>query len=163
MLEFEPGLIIWTSLAFGLLVILLYKVALPPLLDFLAAREKLIAESIGQAEAGRRAAEELVNQQKKELQAIRLRADQIIAAAKKEGEEAKQGIVAQADKHADFLVAQAKQEINREKDRVVLEVRQDTAEFEAEAASRVLRRLISPQEHKQIIAESIKEVSHERN
>jgi F-type H+-transporting ATPase subunit b len=155
MLEFEPGLMIWTTLAFGLLVVLLYKVALPPLLQFLAEREKLIASSLAKAEQDKAESAALLAEQKAQLRGVREQADQIVARARDEGDRLKKEMIQKATEQAAFLAKEAKLDIGREKEKALDAVRSEAAGLVALAASKVLGRTIELSDHKKLIEESL--------
>ena len=157
MFEFEPGLIIWTSVSFGLLVLLLYRVALPPLLELLARREKTIAEALAAAAEERQKALAEMAGVKQALAGANQKAEQIVAQAQIEGEKLKEGLVRTARQESEMLVAKAKEELNREKNELLAEVQQRTAELVVAAAGRIVRKKIDPVENQRLIEESLKE------
>ena len=157
MLEFEPGLIIWTTVSFGMLVLLLYKVALPPILTLLAEREKLVKDSIDQAVANRERSEGLLAEYRDKLARVSDQAEQMIQAAKAEGEKLRMEILERAEKQAEFIAEKSRQDLSREKDKIIAEVRQSTAELVALAAGKVMRRLIKPEDNRRLIEESLLE------
>jgi F-type H+-transporting ATPase subunit b len=158
MLEFEPGLFIWTAVSFGLLVLLLYKVALPPLLAFLAQREKLIADSLAEAEADRRESAALLAEHQKALAEVHRKAEQIINEARAVGRQEKEGIVATASKEAERLITRAQAELSKEKESILQEARETVAELVTIATGKALRRLVTAADDQKIIKESLEEV-----
>ena len=50
MFKLEPGLIIWTSISFGILFIFLYRFILPQIIKYLEEREMKIFKTIEEAE-----------------------------------------------------------------------------------------------------------------
>jgi len=156
MLEFEPGLMIWTTLAFGLLVVLLYKVALPPILIFLAEREKLIATSLAEAERAKADNAALLAEQNVQLRGVREQADQIVARARDEGDRLKKEMVQKANEQSAQLAKEAKLEIAREKEKALDAVRNEAASLVALAASKVLGRTVELKDHQRLIEESLR-------
>jgi F-type H+-transporting ATPase subunit b len=156
MLEFEPGLMIWTTLAFGLLVVLLYKVALPPILIFLAEREKLIASSLAEAARGKAESAALLEKQKEELRGVRAQADQILARARDEGDRLKKELVERAGEQSALLAKEAKLDIVREKDKALEAVRSEAASLVALAVGKVLGRTVELKDQQRLIEESLK-------
>ncbi|MFH1386344.1 MAG: F0F1 ATP synthase subunit B [bacterium] len=158
MLEIETGLIFWTTVSFGMLVALLYKVALPPLLNFLAMREKMIADSIALAEANQKKTAELLEDQKKKYAQAHQSADQMVERAKEEGRQTKEGIITAASREADKIMEKARLELEREKDKIVASAKQEVVELVAMATGKVLRRVITPEDNRRLIEESIAQV-----
>jgi F-type H+-transporting ATPase subunit b len=155
MLEFESGLFIWTTISFGILVVLLYKVALPPLLAFLSKREQLIADSISEAEANQKKSEEMLLEYKKKLAELHHTADKIIDSAKAEATSARQSIIEKTNKQADLIMDKAQMDLVREKEKMLNEVRGQIASLVISAASKILRREVSERDNLTIIEESV--------
>ena len=165
MFEFEPGLIFWTSVSFGLLVVLLYRIGLPALIEFLKQREKFISETLAEAADTNQRAADMLAENRKQLERVQEQADRILAQAKLEGEKLKSETVAKAEKKAQLIVEQARQELSQQKDKLTGEVKRKMAELLASAAGKLLRRVVSVDEHHKLIEQSLAEVepSNERN
>ncbi|MBN3033459.1 MAG: F0F1 ATP synthase subunit B [Candidatus Saganbacteria bacterium] len=157
MLEFEPGLFIWTVVSFGLLVVLLYRVALPPLLGFLAERERLIAGQLAEAAAGQKQAEQLVAEHKRELAEVHRRAEEIVAKARDEGRAARDEILARASGEADRVLARAQLDLERERTEIMTRARTEIVDLVAAAAGKVIRRKLSAAEDRALIERSLTE------
>lgn len=163
MLEFESGMIFWTTVSFGILVVLLYKVALPPLLEFLAQREKLIADSLSQASAEREKAAVQAAEQKRQLAEVRKQVDQMLSQAKGEGDRIKEEIIARAERQAEDILEQSRQDLSREREKLISAVKASTAELIVAAAGKFLRRAVTESEHRRLMGESLAELENERN
>lgn len=157
MLDFEPGLIIWTSVSFGLLVLLLYRVGVPVLIAFLSEREKLIADTLAQAADAKKQAEEALAENRKQIGRIQEQADRIIAQAKLEGDKLKAEAVEKAERKAQLIVEQAQQDLTQQKARVMGDVRQKMSDLLAAAAGKLLRRVVTVDEHRKMIEQSLAE------
>ena len=157
MLELETGLFFWTVISFGILVVLLYRVALPPLLAFLAQREKMIADAISEAAENQRRSEELLNEHKKELAELHQSADKIIDQAKEEAHSAREEILSKADRQADIIMEKTRVEIAREKDKILQTVKGEVAEMVITAAGKILEREVTDKDNLKIIEESLRQ------
>ena len=157
MFEFESGLILWTCLSFGVLVILLYRFALPSIIKLLAEREKMISGSLAAASEAQKKAEEALAENKRQLMAMRQQADKMMEAARNEGDKMKVEIVDKAQKKAEFIIEQAKGELLHEKEKIVSQVRQEAAGLIAAASEKFLRRTLTPEDNRRIIDESLKD------
>lgn len=157
MLELETGLFFWTAVSFGILTVLLYKVALPPLLTFLAQREKMIADAIADAAANQSRSEELLVESKKKLAELHHTADKLIAQAREEGRQQREEIVAKADKQADLILERNRLELAREKDNMLRAIRSEVADLVVSAAGKVLGREVGSRDNRRIIEESLKQ------
>ena len=88
------GLMVWTLFLFGVSMFILSKVAFPRIAEALDKRQKAIEESIDIAERTRREADELLAEYRERLTAARQQADDIVARARKAGEQVEADSVA---------------------------------------------------------------------
>ena len=157
MLEFEPGLIFWTCVSFGLLLLMLYRYGVPAIIAFLAEREKFIADTLAQAADTKKQAEEVLSENRKQLEKVQEEADRILAQAKLESDKLRDDAVLKAEKKAQLIVEQAQQELSQQKDKLTSDVRRSMADLLAAAAGKLLRRVVREDEHHQLIEDSLKE------
>jgi F-type H+-transporting ATPase subunit b len=156
MFELNPGLMIWTTVSFVLLVALLYRVALPPLLAFLESREKLIADSLVQAAESQKKAEQLLEEHREKIAELHLTADRVIAEAKNEGLKVKKEIIERANQQSGLILERAKQDLVREKGKVLGELKKEFSEMVTGAAGKILRREVKPEDEMEIIEEGLR-------
>jgi F-type H+-transporting ATPase subunit b len=123
LLAIEPGMLIWTFITFALLLWLLKKFAWKPLLGMLEKREEKIREDLQRAEDARADSERLLAEHRKLLQNSELETRRLLEEAKNAAETVKQGIVDSAHEQARQMTAQAKAEIQREKQTALLQLR----------------------------------------
>lgn len=158
MFEFEPGLIIWTTVSFVVLVALLYRVGLPPLLAFLENREKVIADSLARAAESQEKAEKLLEEQKKRMVEMHVMADAVIADAKSEGQKVKDEIIERANQQSGLILERARHDLEREKGRLLGELRQEFSDAVIGTAGRILRREVRPEDEIQFIEEGLRKI-----
>lgn len=155
MFEFEPGLIIWTTVSFSILVALLYKFLLPPLLSIIEQRELQIKASIEGAEKSRLDVEILLSEYKRKLEKAHLEANSIIENSKLES----QAIVNQAAdlaKHeASLILAQARLQIDSSRNTMIKELKDLGAELVVLASTKVLEREVTEKDNLKLITESL--------
>jgi len=155
MFEFEPGLMIWTTVSFAIFVFLMYRFALPPLLKVLKEREKVIADSLSAAHESQKRSEDLMISSGKKLAEAGAIAKKMIDEAKVEGEGLKEGIVASSKRQADLFLAKAKEDLRRERDLMIEDIKGKTADLIVEASSKVLGKQVGQNENQRIIEESL--------
>lgn len=155
----ELGLIIWSTVAFLLLLLLLSKFAWKPILAALKEREEKIAESL-----------ELAAKTKLEMQAVQAGNERLLNEARlerdkilKEAKEIKETIISQAKKSAEDemrkTLSLAKEAIDKEKMSALAELKNTTATLSVEIAEKILRKkLESTPEQDSIIQESLKQM-----
>ncbi len=138
MLDINPGLIIWTIITFVLLVIVLGKFAWKPLLQALQSREQEIADSLKKAEEARKDSERMMNENKIAMEKASTETARLIAEGRAMAEQLKSDIVAKANESAKKMLEQAKDEITREKESAMSQLRSEVAELSILVAEKIL-------------------------
>jgi F-type H+-transporting ATPase subunit b len=156
MFEIETGMIFWNTVAFAILVFLMYKWALPPLLKILEEREKTISDSLTTAQEQQRQTQEMLSSAKQKISEASQAAQKILAQAQSEGEKLKKEMGEIGRKEADFYLTRAKEDLNQQKGEILAEIKLQTAELVVEAASKVLGKKIDKAEDARLIDESLK-------
>ena len=87
------GLMVWTLVLFGVCLYILKKLAFPRIAEALDRRQKAIEDSIDTAERTRQEADELLAEYRERLTAARQQADDIVARARKAGEQVEADLV----------------------------------------------------------------------
>ena len=115
MLQFEVGLVIWTTLAFLITWGLLGKMAWKPIMKSLKEREDTISDSLNEAVKAREEIKGMKAENEKLLQQAREERDAMLSEAR----ETKEAIVAEArgkaQEEGDRIVASARETIKNEK------------------------------------------------
>ncbi|RJQ33157.1 MAG: ATP synthase F0 subunit B [Actinobacteria bacterium] len=154
----EPGLIIWTLLAFGTLLVLLKRFAFKPILGVLEEREKRVAQSLDKADKTRVEADRLLADYKKQMKEAKSQAQKVIEEAKLAGEKTKQEIIAAANDQAQELIDKAKKQIDKERKKALEEIQKVSADLILSAASSVIGKSLSGQDHQKLIEQYLDEV-----
>lgn len=151
MFDINPGLGIWTSLVFVLLVIVLGKFAWKPLLKSLQDREEKIRDSLEQAERARAEAAELLKQNERNMARAEEEYQRIVRDAKAFGEKMKEEIVNKARVQAQSEIRNAKDEIQRDVDAAKQQLRSEVADLAIKAAEKILDETLDAGKQKKII------------
>jgi F-type H+-transporting ATPase subunit b len=151
MLDINPGLIIWTTVTFILLVIVLGKVAWKPLIQALQDREHSIADALHKAEAARQESERVLAENTRKLAEANAETSRILKEGRALAEQMKNEIIAKAHEHAKTEMERAKDEIQREKESALQEMRGEIADMAIATAEKILdETLDSPKQKKMI-------------
>ena len=136
----EFGLIIWTLLAFIIVLLILKKFAWKPILNSLKERETTIADSLATAEKVK--AE--MSQLKSENEALLAKAREERAQLLKEARDTKERIISEAKEQAKIeankIVVDAQAAIQQQKMAALTEVKNQVGSLVIEVAEKVLRR-----------------------
>ena len=122
------GLQIWTLVAFVVLLVLLAKFAFKPIAQALDRRGETIKKSIEEAEKQRAEAKKLMDDYQKQLAEARNEASKIIEEARQLGEKVRKEVVDKANAEASAVVQRAQEEIQRQKEKGMQEMKDTVAE-----------------------------------
>lgn len=138
-----------------ILAILLHFILYRPVTRMVAERERRIEGGLADAARAREEAETMLAQYKEQLQGARAEAQEIIEQAKKTGDSMREEIVAAARQEADKILARAKSEIEASRAQAIAQIRAEVATLTVMAASKVLEREISADDHRRLVEEFI--------
>ena len=157
--EGNIGVALWTLVIFAVVIFVLGRFAWGPILGGLQAREKFIRESLESAKRDREAAEARLKEYTDKLVAARGEATAIVDEGRRDADEVKRRIEAEARNEANLLIERARREIDIAKETAVKELYIQAAQLTTRAASKVLRREIQPSDHERLIRDSMRELS----
>ena len=156
MITFDPGLIIWTTIIFTLLLVVLKKFAWKPILNAVDERSKNIAESLKAAEKAKEEMEKLTADNERIVQEAKKEREELL----KEGRETKRRIIddakLQANKEAEKIITIAKDQITNEKMKAITELKNHVAGLSIEMAEKIVKTELKNKEaHKKFITEAL--------
>ena len=151
MLDINPGLIIWTTVTFILLVLVLSKVAWKPLVQALHDRESSIAKALEKAEEARKESERVLAENVRALATANEETSRILKEGRELAEQMKHEIVAKAHTQAKAELERAKEEISREKETALTEMRGEIAGMAIAAAEKLLDESLDTAKQKKMI------------
>ena len=152
------GLMLWTLVAFGVLLLLLRKLAFPRIAENLDKRQQAIEESIDTAERTKREADELLAEYRQRLSDARQQADDIVARARKAAEVNERDSLEQARKTREDLMAQTRRDIEAETRRAIQEIRSEVADLTVLATEKVTRKSLNEDDQRRLVEEALSEL-----
>ena len=158
MFQAEPGLMIWTVISFTILLVLLWKVAYKPITRALKKREDSIRDSLEEAQKTRESAETLLNDYKNQLAQARAEAQKILSEGKVMGENVKKEIIQKAHEESNQIVKRAQEEIEFQKEKALVELKERIADHSIMAASKIIEKALDKKDHEQLLDEYISTV-----
>lgn len=161
LLAVETGLIVWTVLIFGIVLLVLYKAAYPKILGAVEAREEHIRELLAAAARDRQEAQTLLEEQQRQLEEVRTRAQEMVAEGRTAGERVREDILGQARREQEEMLARARREIQQEMERVAEQLRIDTVELAIAAASRLVERSLDQEDSRRLVREFLEQVERQ--
>jgi F-type H+-transporting ATPase subunit b len=152
------GLMIWTLLVFGISMWLLAKYAFPRISEALDRRQRAIEESIDASERTRREADALLEEYRERLAEARGQADEIVARARRTGENAQAEIVAEARSKREEMMEQTRREIEAETRRAIQQIRAEVADLTVLATEKVTRKSLDSDDQKRLVEQALAEL-----
>ena len=151
-------MLIAQAINFLIVAIVIWKFAFKNVLSTIKEREKQISDSLKNADRIKLELEETEKQQQQTLQDASLEAKKTISSAQ---EQAKALIESQKDdarKQAEEIIAKAKVAMEQERERVLLEAREEIASLVVLTATKVLSKDLSEAEKEKFSSQATKEL-----
>jgi len=142
---------------FAILLGLLYLVAYKPIMRMFDERSRKIKESMEQTEFIKEQAARAEEEAEKRIGEAAREGQEVVARAVRTGEEVGREAQQEARQEAEFLIARARTEIQRERDEAIDELRKEFADLTILAASKVIDRSLDKEAHRQLIDKVLKE------
>ncbi|RNI34578.1 ATP synthase F0 subunit B [Hanamia caeni] len=143
------GLILWTLLAFIIVLYILGKYAWKPILKSLNDREKNISDSILSAENMRKEMEKMHSENEALLAKAREERSQMMREAKEMRDKMIQDAKEQARSETNKIVADAQSVINQQKMAAIVDLKNQVGNLVLEVSEKVLRRELSNKEEQE--------------
>ena len=139
------------GLGFGLVLLVFRRFLWGPILGIIDARRAEVESQYSSAEEDRKAAAELKAQYEQHLAQIDAEMRAKITEAAKEGQALREEIVAESRKQAEQILVRAQDEIGREKDKAVLEIKTRVADLAVGAAGKLIEESLDSARHRQLV------------
>ena len=156
-LTIDVGLLYWTILTFLVLLFILRWKAWTPLIQALDSRAEQISDSLSKAEKVSEQAAEQAIKNEEILNIARQEAQKIVSKAKEAGDKLKNKLEEDGKEQYDSLLGKAKEQIEREKEKVVAELREHVANLSVLAAEKIINKSLNENDHNEIIEDTINE------
>jgi F-type H+-transporting ATPase subunit b len=155
--------LLWATLVvFALFAWILGRFAWGPLLKIIDEREKAVREQVDSAQQAAREAKELLARHQEILKGAGREREEILAKAVREADALRGEVVGKARAEAEQAVARAREQIGREKEQAIGELRAQVADIAVEAASRIVRSSLTPEAQRKLVDDYIKELPRVR-
>ena len=150
--------IFWSIIVFVILIIVLWKLVLKPVNNMITKRQEEIRGTIDDADRKSLEAGKYLEEQKKSIDKARLEAKKIINEGKEAARKIKDEIEGQASEKSKLMLESALTEIRSEKDRSIIEVKDEMVDIALSASQKMISKSLSEEDHKKLIEESLKDL-----
>jgi len=162
LLALKWNLWIWTLLTFGVMFGVLAKLAFKPIAEALDRRSATIRKSLEEAETQRAEAKKLLDDYQKQLAAARTEANKIIEEARGLGENVRKEVVEKANAEASALLQRSQEELQRQKEKGIQELKDTVASLSVQIASKVIEKEVNEATHRQLVETLINDLGRMR-
>ena len=139
------------ALVFAVFIIICVKWVWPMILVHVAARQKMIADGLAEAERGRSLLADTQKQTEVLLKEARERAHELMVQAEKSANQRVEDAKAQAKVEGDRIVAAAHAQIGQEVQSAKQQLREQVAALAVAGAERILRREVDAKAHSDML------------
>jgi F-type H+-transporting ATPase subunit b len=151
------GFLVSQIVNFTLLAVLLYVVAYKPILRMLDERSARIKKGLDDAELASKRAAEMEQEFERQMVEARREGQEIIAQATQMSEKARQDILDKAREESTAMIEKAKDEIVRERELAMAELREQIADLSLTISEKVIGQTLDERAQRQLIADFLKQ------
>jgi F-type H+-transporting ATPase subunit b len=153
------GTVIVELVTFLIMLAILARFVYPEIVRLAEARQRAVAQQLEEAEKARKDADARLEEAQRKLDDARKTAQQVIDAASKSGELARQDLKQKADEEARRTVENARKQIEAERDQAIRSVRSEVADLVLVATEKVIGETLDDKKHQRLIQQAIEEVA----
>ena len=157
-LGIDPKVMAAQITGFVLLWIVLAKFLFRPVLALLNTRQQEVKSLYDSAEGERAKAEEFRADYEKRLAGIETEARARIQAAIKEAQGAKNEILADAKSRSEEVLRRGQEDLAREREKVLAQLREETVNISLAAAGRVIEESLDEARHRKLVSDFINKI-----
>ena len=152
------GLMIWTLVTFGIVLLVLKFYAFGPLQAVIDARRKAISSDLDAAEKARGEAQEALAEYRAQLAQSRKEAAGIVDDARKAMDEKRRSDLSELEVDKQRQLERARQEIAAETRQALAQIKEQVAELTVAATEKVLRAKLDTDEQRRLIEDALSDI-----
>ncbi len=158
MLEIDISVIIAQALTFAIALVLLGRIVFKPASKFLRQRADRIADDLARAAEQRQAMEQLKKDYERQLAEIAVKNQDLIRQAIRDGQQARDVILAEARRQSDAVIQRGVEQLEIERARVLREMRQQIVDLAAQLTEKVVRVNLTPAIQSRMVDDILREL-----
>ncbi|MBI9070434.1 MAG: F0F1 ATP synthase subunit B [Melioribacteraceae bacterium] len=151
LLDVAPGLMIWTTVTFILLLLVLKKLAWKPIINSLNERENFIKDSLEKAEKARADAEVLLEENRKNLARAEEDAQKVITQGREYSEKLKAQALEESKAEAKKMIEDATLNIDRKTQEAFSKLKDQIVDIAVDASEKIIRENLDKEKQKNIV------------
>jgi F-type H+-transporting ATPase subunit b len=151
----NTGMAFWTVLIFLILLAVLWRMGWPLILKSVEERERRIQQQLDEAERGRAEAARLLEEQQQLLAAARAEGQEIVSRAKTVALKEREALLAKTHEEQEQLLARARREIASETGKALAAVRREAVDLSLAAASKLIEANLDSEANRRLVTQYI--------
>lgn len=163
LVQWKPGLWIWTIGIFLLLLLVLWRFGWGTMISKLDARDQAIRGAIDEARQEREEANKLIEEQKQMLDETRRKTAEMISEAQQDAKRERERILEQAREEAEKKLEDGRRQIEDETRKALADIQGSVAELSLKVAEQLLRRSVSDEDHKALVERAVSQLEERRS
>ena len=153
----DPGLVIWTWVVFGLLLLILRKFAWKPMMASVEQRESMMTRAVEQAQKTREELERISKTQEEILDRAKEEAGKIIGEGRSAAEATARRIQEEARLQAKKSIDDAREQLVREKELALREIREQSVDLIVAASGKLIEQSLDDATHRRIVEQRLEQ------
>lgn len=158
------GLLVWMTLIFGIVLVILGKYGFPVITGMVEKRSRQIEDSLNKAREAEKRFSELADEQAKLLEQTRAEQSRLVKEASEVRDKMIQSARKKASEEAAGIIAQAKAEIQNERESALRELCRQVSMLSIEVAEKVIRKELDKKESQlELVDKMVREAAEVHN
>ncbi len=159
LLNLDPGMVVWTWLVFFIFLIILWKYAWKPILKSLDDREQSIKKSLEDVEEAKKILEEASEKQHQLIEKGKEKAEEIVTRANDSARKMANDIQEKAREESEKLIADARVQIESQKNKTIAELRSEVATLAVSVATKLIEANLDDDYNRKLVENYLEEIS----
>ena len=157
-LSVVPGLIIWTLITFGIVLLVLRRFAFGRIQGLIEERRERIREALDEADKARQEARELRELTRKEREEARAERDRVLEETRRQAQAQAEQARKQAEEDLRRRLDENQRALEAESRRLREEIRRDVVELTLLTAEKVTGKVLDADDQRRLIDQTIEEI-----
>lgn len=158
LIKVVPGLMVWTLITFGVVFVVLRKLAFGRIQAVIDQRRERIRQALDEADHAREEARKLLEEHRALIGQARSDAEEILAEARRIGDSTRERVREEAEADRQRRLEETRRQVEAETRRALEEIRAEVADLTLIAATKVTGKSLTGADHKRLIEDAIKDL-----
>jgi len=158
LIDVVPGLMIWTLVSFGVTLFVLKRYAFGPIQATIDERRKRIRESVEEADRAREEGRRLLEEHRALIGQAKGEAGEILAEARKVADAQRERAKEEIEVDRQRRLVETRKQIDAETTRALEQIRAEVADLTLAATAKVTGKVLDREDHRRLIEDAIGEL-----